>query len=87
MENFLSSSFCHTTFRGGVLPGRGAVYFKRTAVKDLFKVDLQKEREREGKALNYSRCPLCSRHDFKPLKESYKTNTYNTPTEWLLLQR
>lgn len=84
MENFLCSSFCHTTFRGGVLPGRGAVYFKRTAMKDLFKVDLQKKREREGKALNY---PLSSRHDFKPLKESYKTNTYSTPTEWLLLQR
>lgn len=39
------------TFGCGVLPGGGTVYFKRTAVEDLFKVDLHRESK-------YSCCPL-----------------------------
>lgn len=43
-----------TTFGGWVFPGRGAVYFKRAAMENLFKEDL----EREGRAVSQTPTPL-----------------------------
>lgn len=60
--NSLCALFNDITFGSWVFPGRGAVYFKRTAMEDLFKVDL--EREGEG-TLNHPFCikPLHDVHD------------------------
>lgn len=53
MKERAECSLRDTTFGRWVFPGCGAVYFERTAMEDLFKVDLGREARRP----NHSFCP------------------------------
>lgn len=64
MKECAEFSLRDATFGRWVFPGCGAVYFERTAMEDLFKVDLGREARRPNHSFSPVYSDQTSSHDF-----------------------